>query len=158
MKLEQQQQAQLATLISQNSLQVGPVLHPTPFSGRPTDDLLSFISHFEQFSTFCGWDDDQRLRAMPLYFKGNASSFFSSLSQMFESYQDLVKARKEQSSIHLALATAIICSKTSLHPNLRSHVILGQPKSLAEAENLARLCRSTPQMLPSKSLKFNFNQ
>ena len=26
-----------------------------------------------------------------------------------------------------------------LHPHLRSHVILGQPKSLAEAENLANL-------------------
>jgi hypothetical protein len=52
-------------------VQVGPTLHPTPFCGRPTDDLLSFISHFERFSTFCGWDDDQRLRAMPLYFQGN---------------------------------------------------------------------------------------
>jgi hypothetical protein len=46
---QQQQQAQLATLISQNSLQVGPALHPTPFCGRPIDDLLSFISHFEEF-------------------------------------------------------------------------------------------------------------
>ena len=26
-----------------------------------------------------------------------------------------------------------------LHPDLKSHVILGQPKTLAEAENLAQL-------------------
>ena len=95
---QQQQQAQLTTLISQNSLQVGSALHPKPFSGRATDDLLSFLSHFERFSTFCGWDDEQRLRAMPLYLQGNASSWYSSLPEMFKSYQDLVKALKDQFS------------------------------------------------------------
>jgi hypothetical protein len=33
---------------------------------------------------------------MALYFQGNASSWYSSLSQMFESYQDLVKALNDQ--------------------------------------------------------------
>ncbi|CAB4031104.1 Hypothetical predicted protein [Paramuricea clavata] len=46
-KSQQEQQAQLATLISQSTLQIGPAIHQTPFYGKPTDDLLSFISHFE---------------------------------------------------------------------------------------------------------------
>ena len=67
LKSQQQQQAQIATLISQSALQTGPAIHPTPFYGKPTDDLLSFLSHFERFSNFCNWDDNQRLRALPLY-------------------------------------------------------------------------------------------
>ena len=45
--LQEQHQTQLATLLSQNSLQVGPALQPTPFFGKPTDDLVAFLSHFE---------------------------------------------------------------------------------------------------------------
>jgi hypothetical protein len=112
---------------------------------------------------------------MPLYFQGNASSWYSSLSQMLESYQDPVKTLKDQfsnpESIWLwrqqlsarkqaetepladyASNTRRLCKRLDLsdvegmhhfiqglHPNLRSHVILGQPKNLAEAENLANL-------------------
>ena len=94
-KSQQEQRAQLATLISQSTLQIGPAIHPTPFYGKPTDDLLSFISHFARFSIFCGWNDDQRLRALPLYLQGNASSWYASFnSETFKSYNDLVAALK----------------------------------------------------------------
>jgi hypothetical protein len=49
--LQEQQQAQLATLISQNTLQVYPALQPTPFFGKRTDDLIAFLSHFERSFT-----------------------------------------------------------------------------------------------------------
>jgi hypothetical protein len=52
--LQEQQQAQLAILISQNTLQVDPSLQPTPFFGKRTDDLIAFLSHFERYSNFCG--------------------------------------------------------------------------------------------------------
>ena len=78
LKSQQEQHAQIATLISQSALQTGPAIHPTPFYGKPTDDLLSFISHFERLSNFCNWDDNQRLRALPLYLQGNASSWYAS--------------------------------------------------------------------------------
>jgi hypothetical protein len=94
-KSQQEQQAQLATLISQSTLQIGPAIHPTPFYGKPTDDLLSLISHFERFSNFCGWNNDQHLRALPLYLQGNASSWYASFdSETFKSYNDLVTALK----------------------------------------------------------------
>ncbi len=60
-KSQQEQHAQLATLISQSTLQIGPAIHPTAFYGKPTDDLLSFISHFERFSNFCGYNGTQAL-------------------------------------------------------------------------------------------------
>ena len=34
LKSQQQQQAQIATLISQSALQTGPAVHPTPFYGK----------------------------------------------------------------------------------------------------------------------------
>ena len=74
--LQEKHQTQLATLLSQNSLQVGPALQPTPFSGKPTDDLVAFLSHFERYSNFCGWDAKQCLRALPLYLQGNAGSWY----------------------------------------------------------------------------------
>ena len=52
LKSQQEQHAQIATLISQSALQTGPAIHPTPFYGKLTDDLLSFISHFERLSNF----------------------------------------------------------------------------------------------------------
>ena len=96
--LQEQQQAQLTTLIAQNTLQVGPALQPTPFCGKPTDDLAAFLSHFERYSNFCGWDAKQRLRALPLYLQGNASSWYASLNTSFDEYENLVKALEEQFS------------------------------------------------------------
>ena len=146
-----------------------------PFCGKPTDDLSSFLNHFERFSTFCGWGDDQKLRALPLYFQGNASSWFSCLPGNFRSYEDLVKALKDkfsnpasvwlwrqQLSVRKQAETESLAEYASdirrlckrlglgdaqvmhhfiqgLHAELKNHVILGQPKSLAEAENLANL-------------------
>ena len=55
---DSRQHAQIATLISQSALQTRPAIHPTPFYGKPTDDLLSFITHFERLSNFCNWDDN----------------------------------------------------------------------------------------------------
>ena len=175
-KSQQEQQTQLAKLISQSTLQIGPAIHPTPFYGKPTDDLLSFISHFERFSNFCGWNDDQRLRALPLYLQGNASSWYASFdSETFKSYNDLatalkahftnpasiwlwrqqLSARKQEEHESLSNYSSDIrhlCKRLGLtdldvmhyfiqglRPDLKSHVILGQPKSLSEAENLANL-------------------
>ena len=74
---------------------MGPAIQPTPFYGKPTNDLLSFISHFKRFSNFCGWNDDQRLRVLPLYRQGNASSWYVSFhAETFKSYNDLVAALK----------------------------------------------------------------
>ena len=87
--LQEQHQTQLATLLSQNSLQVGPALQPTPFFGKPTDDLVAFLSHFERYSNFCGSDAKQCLRALPLYLQGNAGSWYASLNTSFDSYDDL---------------------------------------------------------------------
>ena len=75
--------------MSQSALQTGPAVHPTPFYGRTTDDLLSFLSDFERFSNFGNWDGNQRLRALPLYLQGNASSWYASFDpQTFKSYND----------------------------------------------------------------------
>ena len=173
---QQQQQAQIATLISQSALQTGPAVHTTPFYGRTTEDLLSFLSHFERFSNFCNWDDDQRLRALPLYLQGNTSSWYASFDlQTFKSYNDLLDALKthftnpasvwlwrQQLSARKQGEHEPLCSYASdirhlckrvgpteleimhhfiqgLKPELKSHVILGQLKSLSEDENLANL-------------------
>ena len=188
--LQEQQQTQLATLITQNSLQVAPVLHPAPFLGKPTDDITAFLSHFERYSKFCGWDSKQCLRALPLYLQGNASSWYTSLDTSFENYDDLVNAlkdhfsnpasmwllrqqlsgRKQQETESLANYAADIrrlCKRVGLsdsegmhyfiqglHADLKSHVILGQPKTLEEAENLAHLKEavsiSTPRLAQYK--------
>ena len=95
---QEQHQTQLATLLKQNSLQVGPALKSTPFFGKPTEDLAAFLSHFERYSNFCGWDSKQCLRALPLYLQGNAGSWYASLNTSFDSYDDLTKALKEQFS------------------------------------------------------------
>jgi hypothetical protein len=50
-KLQQQQQGQLETLISQNSLQVGPALHPTPFVGDPQSFTAVFKFFEESLNT-----------------------------------------------------------------------------------------------------------
>jgi hypothetical protein len=183
----EQQQAQLATLISQNTLQVGPALHPTPFFGKLTDDLTAFLSHFERYSNFSGWDSKQPLRALPLYLQGNAGSWYASLNTSFESYDALINALKEQFSnpasllllrqqlssrkqvfeteslANYAAEIRRLCKRLGLsdnegmhyfiqglHPDLKGHVILGQPKTLAEAENLAHLKEavsvSTPKL------------
>jgi hypothetical protein len=149
---------------------------PDTFYGKPTDDLLSFISHFERFSNFCGWNDDQRLRALPLYLQGNASSWYACFdSETFKSYNDLatapkahftnpatislwrqqLSARKQEGHESLSNYSSDIrhlCKRLGLtdldvvhyfiqglRPDLKSHVILGQPKSLSETENLANL-------------------
>jgi hypothetical protein len=52
LKLYEEQQAQLATLMTQNTIATGPALHPTPFYSKPTDDLPAFLSHFERYSDF----------------------------------------------------------------------------------------------------------
>ena len=188
--LQEQQRTQLATLITQNSLQVAPVLHPAPFLGKPTDDITAFLSHFERYSKFCEWDSKQCLRALPLYLQGNASSWYTSLDTCFENYDDLVNAlkdhfsnpasmwllrqqlsaRKQQETESLANYAADIrrlCKRLGLsdsegmhyfiqglHADLKSHVILGQPKTLAEAENLAHLKEavsiSTPRLAQYK--------
>lgn len=75
---------------------MGPALQPTPFFGKPVDDLTAFLSHFERYSTFFGWDPKQPLRALTLYLLGNAGSWFASLDTSFHEYDDLVKALKEQ--------------------------------------------------------------
>ena len=188
--LQEQQRTQLATLITQNSLQVAPVLHPALFLGKPTDDITAFLSHFERYSKFCGWDSKQCLRALPLYLQGNASSWYTSLDTCFENYDDLVNAlkdqfsnpasmwllreqlsaRKQQETESLANYAADIrrlCKRLGLsdsegmhyfiqglHADLKSHVILGQRKTLAEAENLAHLKEavsiSTPRLAQYK--------
>ena len=95
LKSKQEQHAQIATLISQSALQTRPAIHPTPFYGKPTDDLLSLITHFERLSNFCNWDDHQHVGALPLYLQGNASSGYASFDpQTFKSYSDLVDALK----------------------------------------------------------------
>ena len=165
---------------------MGPALHPTPFFGKPTDDLTAFLSHFEQYSNFCGWDSKQRLWALPLYLQGNAGSWYASLNTSFESCDALINALKEQFSnpaslwlLHQQLSSRKqneteslanyaaeirrLCKRLGLsdnegmhyfiqglHPDLKGHVILGQPKTLAEAENLAHLKEadsvSTPKL------------
>ena len=95
LKSQQEQHAQIATLISQSALQTRPATHPTPFYGKPTDDLLSFISHFERLSNFCNWNDNQRVGNLPLCLQGNASSGYASFDpQTFKSFSDLVDALK----------------------------------------------------------------
>ena len=92
---DSRQHAQIATLISQSALQTRPAIHPTPFYGKPTDDLLSFITHFERLSNFCNWDDNQHVGALSLYLHGNASSGYASFDpQTFKSYSDLVDTLK----------------------------------------------------------------
>ena len=174
-RLHQQQQSQIATLVSQNNFQLGHALHPTPFHGKQTDDLNAFLSHFERYSEFCGWDSKQRLKALPLYLQGNAGSWYTSCPDQFSTYESLVDALKNQFSnpASLWLWRQQLCSRTQgetetvanyasdirrlckriglqdidrtqyfiqgLRPDLKTHVILGQPKTLAEAENLANL-------------------
>ena len=187
---QEQHQTQLATLLKQNSLQVGPALQPAPFFGKPTEDLAAFLSHFERYSNFCRWDSKQCLRALPLYLQGNAGSWYASLNTSFDNYDDFTKALKEQFSIpasiwllrqqlsarkqneteslaNYAAEIRRLCKRLSLsdsecmhyfiqglHPDLKSHVILGQPKTLAEAENLAQLKEavslSTPKLAQYK--------
>ena len=154
---------------------MAPVLHPAPFLGKPTDDITAFLSHFERYSKFCGWDSKQCLRALPLYLQGNASSWYTTLDTCFENYDDLVNAlkdqfsnpasmwllrqqlsaRKQQETESLANYAADIrrmCKRLGLsdgegmhyfiqglHADLKSHLVLGQPKTLAEAENLAHI-------------------
>ena len=185
--LQEKHQTQLATLLSQNSLQVGPALQPTPFFGKPTDDLVAFLSHFERYSNFCGWDAKQCLRALPLYLQGNAGSWYASLNTSFDSYGDLTKALKEQFSnpasiwllrqqlsarkqneteslanyaaeirrlgkrLSLSDSEGMHYFIQGLHPDLKSHVILGQPKTLAEAENLAQLKEAVSLSTPKLS-------
>ena len=169
---------------------MGPALQPAPFFGKPTEDLAAFLSHFERYSNFCGWDSKQCLRALPLYLQGNAGSWYASLNTSFDSYDDLTKALKEQFSnpasiwllrqqlsarkqnetkslANYAAEIRRLCKRLSLsdsecmhyfiqglHPDLKSHVILGQPKTLAEAENLAQLKEavslSTPKLAQYK--------
>ena len=58
--LQEQQRTQLATLITQNSLQVASVLHPAPFLGKPTDDITAFLSHFETTHSIQGRETNCR--------------------------------------------------------------------------------------------------
>ena len=182
--LQGKQQTQLATLISQNNLQVGPALHPSPFFGKPTDDITAFLSHFERYANFCGWDPTQRLQALPLYLQGNAGCWYASLTTRFESYDALTNALKEQFSnpaslwllrqqlssrrqneteslANYAAEIRRLCKRLDLsenegmhyfiqglHPDLKGHVILGQPKTLAEAENLAHLKEAVSSSTP----------
>lgn len=191
LKLHEHQQAQMATIMTQNSIQTGPALHPTPFYGKPTDDLPAFLSHFERYSDFCGWDDKKRLRALPLYLHGNASSWYASTdTKKFETYENLVEALRGQfsspASIWLwrqqlsarkqgetepltnyasdirRLYKRLGLSDTEgmhyfiqgLRADLKGHVILGQPKTLAEAEHLANLkeavATNTPNLAQQK--------
>ena len=95
---------------------------------------------------------------------------------MFKSYQDLVKVLKDQFSnpasiwlwrrqlcakprhlckrLDLCDGEGMQCFIQGLHSNLKSHVILGQPRSLAEAESLANLKEAvlinTPNIVQQK--------
>lgn len=191
LQLHEKQAAQLATLSAQNAFHVGTALHPTPFQGKPTDDLSAFLNHFERYANFCGWDENQRLRALPLYFQGNASSWYSSIdTNEIKSYQNLIDAlkthfnnpatiwllRQQMSSRKQGLTEPLtnyaadirrlykrlgLNDSDGMHyfiqglrDDLKAHVILGQPKSLAEAENLAHLREavaiSTPNIAQHK--------
>ena len=149
-----------------------------------THTHTAFLSHFEQYSNFCGWESKQCLRALPLYLQGNAGSWYASLNTSFESYDALINALKEQFSnpaslwllrqqlssrkqneteslANYAAENRRLCKRLGLsdnvgmhyfiqglHPDLKGHVILEQPKT--EAENLAHLKEavsvSTPKL------------
>ena len=121
------------------------------------------------------WDENQWLRTLPLYFQGNASSWYSSIKENeIKSYQNLIDALIRRISTMNAVAIWLLRQQMSsrkqgltepltnyaadmrrlykrsglndsdgmhyfsqgLRDDLKARVILGQPKSLAEAESL----------------------
>ncbi|EDO38847.1 predicted protein [Nematostella vectensis] len=53
-------------------------MKPPTFSGDGIEDVNDFITRFQRMTEFYRWDDEIKLRALPLYHTGNASVWFNS--------------------------------------------------------------------------------
>ncbi|XP_032236843.2 uncharacterized protein LOC116601139 [Nematostella vectensis] len=53
-------------------------MKPPTFSGDGIEDVNDFITRFQRMTEFYRWDDERKLRALPLYLTGNASVWFNS--------------------------------------------------------------------------------
>ncbi|EDO41417.1 predicted protein [Nematostella vectensis] len=53
-------------------------MKPPTFSGDGIEDVNDFITRFQRMTEFYRWDDERKLRALPLYLTGNASVRFNS--------------------------------------------------------------------------------
>lgn len=69
------------------------LLLPTPFNGRPEEDIREFLKTVKLWSTLLKADEETRRSALVLLLRGNAASWFhTQLHEVTESYREFKKA------------------------------------------------------------------
>ena len=58
----------------------GNLIAPEKFAGRDTEDISSWLEHFDDYATFQGWDAGKKLQALPLMLTGRARTHFKAIT------------------------------------------------------------------------------
>ena len=82
--LERDTQRRLTELYDEVNEQKDPTgasnIAPKFFSGLSTESAKTFLRKFNKYSDFHSWNDDKRLRSVPLFLTGSAEVWFSDLT------------------------------------------------------------------------------
>lgn len=66
------------------------------FKGDSSEDLEDFLTRFERAATFYAWADEKKARALPMFLKGDASHWFTSLPSAKKiTYDNILDALRE---------------------------------------------------------------
>ena len=81
----------------QESLGFRGVFSFPTFKGEENEDIHSFINNYTRAAEMCGWTKEKQVKALPLYLKGAASIWFTSLPDSGNlNYDQLVGALEKQ--------------------------------------------------------------
>ena len=67
-------------------------IHPTPFTGTTTDNILDWIRNFDRLAAHNVWNDQKQLQVIPVYLKDAALNFYRSLPEQTKTDINLLKA------------------------------------------------------------------
>lgn len=141
-------------------------LRPDTFDGKPASDAVAWLDAFNRIAKLSNWFPELQLDAFPLYLKGVAQAWFLTLSD--ETKGDIAALKtafKERFTTHphdwLLLDEPIddyiaditrLCKRLmlsdaeclryftqGLNPEIQGYVTLARPKTLQEAESMARM-------------------
>ena len=67
-------------------------IHPTPFTGTATNNILDWLENFGRIAAHSIWNDQKQLQVIPVYLKDTALNFCGSLPEQTKTDINLLKA------------------------------------------------------------------
>ena len=79
-------------LLTQLTTKPSTEIHPTPFTGTATDNILDWIKNFDRIAAHNVWNDQKQLQVIPVNLKDTALNFYCSLPEQTKTDINLLKA------------------------------------------------------------------